>query len=237
MACIESFVTDADPDAIPLMEFYETTELRGQLDNWVRSERGVPAGVLPYGRIRARAVRKRAGERAHVTRLPALGLPRNGDGRRRDILCIENSATHDHDFSATADDYVTFYFTQPSARSDLRQRVSARSAATDRGPSTWRRRAAAGRPPARFRPASSAGWHEAPIARGRQPVQRAAANRRRYRARRAQAAVLSDVRHNAGSRRQDIRIESRSASARTALSRSGSTGLPDERQRVTFASA
>ena len=35
MACIESFVTDADLNAIPSMEFYETTELRGQLDNWV----------------------------------------------------------------------------------------------------------------------------------------------------------------------------------------------------------
>ena len=35
MACIESFVTEADLNAVPAMEFYETTELRGQLDNWV----------------------------------------------------------------------------------------------------------------------------------------------------------------------------------------------------------
>ena len=34
MACIESFVSNADPEAAPVMEFYETSELRGQLDNW-----------------------------------------------------------------------------------------------------------------------------------------------------------------------------------------------------------
>ena len=35
LACIESFVTGTDAAAVPVMEFYETTELRGQLDNWV----------------------------------------------------------------------------------------------------------------------------------------------------------------------------------------------------------
>src|SRR5579864_4976766 len=36
MACIESLVTDdpPQPNAIPLLEFYETTELAGQFDNW-----------------------------------------------------------------------------------------------------------------------------------------------------------------------------------------------------------
>src|SRR5438477_598819 len=35
MACIESFVSDPDLNALPVMEYYETTELRRQLDNWV----------------------------------------------------------------------------------------------------------------------------------------------------------------------------------------------------------
>src|SRR5262249_14466221 len=37
MAFVESFVTDDGNDlaAPPVMEFYETTELRGQFDNWV----------------------------------------------------------------------------------------------------------------------------------------------------------------------------------------------------------
>src|SRR5215469_8003170 len=34
MTCIESFVTDSTTEGIPSMEFYETAELRGQLDNW-----------------------------------------------------------------------------------------------------------------------------------------------------------------------------------------------------------
>src|SRR5579862_5480087 len=36
MACIETLVTDdpPQPGAIPLLEFYETTELAGQFDNW-----------------------------------------------------------------------------------------------------------------------------------------------------------------------------------------------------------
>src|ERR1017187_5024967 len=35
MACIESLVIDGPPDAIPVMEFYEGTELAGGFDNWV----------------------------------------------------------------------------------------------------------------------------------------------------------------------------------------------------------
>ena len=37
LVCVESFVTDdgSDPNAKPSMEFYETTELCGQFDNWV----------------------------------------------------------------------------------------------------------------------------------------------------------------------------------------------------------
>src|SRR5271167_3458347 len=36
MACFETLVTDdpPNPNAIPLLEFYETTELAGQFDNW-----------------------------------------------------------------------------------------------------------------------------------------------------------------------------------------------------------
>ncbi len=36
LACVESFVTDEQPDGtIPAMEFYEGTQLGGQFDNWV----------------------------------------------------------------------------------------------------------------------------------------------------------------------------------------------------------
>jgi tRNA (mo5U34)-methyltransferase len=119
MACIESFVTDGaatERTAVPSMEFYETTELRGQLDNWVGPN---VACLMAFCRTAGFARVDFAGalgERGHVTAwrqwLPATGLaapPR--------ILCLDNAATHDHSFSTRADDYATFYFT--SAENDL----------------------------------------------------------------------------------------------------------------------
>ncbi|HVW86725.1 MAG TPA: class I SAM-dependent methyltransferase, partial [Bryobacteraceae bacterium] len=116
MACIESFVTDPDPNTIPQMEFYETTELRGQLDNWV----GPNAACLlafcrtaGFARVRFESA---LGERAHVTAWRKW-LPDAGSEAAPAIRCIDNATTHDHTFSAAADDYVTFYFS--SSRADL----------------------------------------------------------------------------------------------------------------------
>ena len=113
MACIESFVTDGDRNAIPSMEFYETTELRGQLDNWCGPN--IPcllafARTAGFARVEFESV---LAERAHVSAYrnwKAVSKSANASAAPQ-ILCIENSATHDHNFSATADDYLTFYFT------------------------------------------------------------------------------------------------------------------------------
>ncbi|MDP9169600.1 MAG: DUF1698 domain-containing protein [Acidobacteriota bacterium] len=109
MACIESFVTDGDLNAPASMEFYETMELRGQLDNWV----GPNAACLlaftrtaGFARVKLESV---LGERAHVTAYRQWPEPTGGRPAPA-ILCVENSATHDHAFSADADDYLTFYF-------------------------------------------------------------------------------------------------------------------------------
>ncbi|MEP6716435.1 MAG: DUF1698 domain-containing protein [Terriglobia bacterium] len=109
MACIESFVTDADPAVPPAMEFYETMELRGQLDNWVGPNAACLlafARTAGFVRVRLESV---LGERAHVTGFRHWEEA-SGSGPAPAILCIENSATHDHAFSSAADDYVTFYF-------------------------------------------------------------------------------------------------------------------------------
>jgi tRNA (mo5U34)-methyltransferase len=110
MACIESFVTDEDVSAIPLMEFYETTELRGQLDNWV----GPNASCLMAFCRTAGFARVdwggALGERGHVTAYRDW-LPSGGSLPGPAIRCIDNAATHDHSFSSVADDYATFYFT------------------------------------------------------------------------------------------------------------------------------
>ncbi len=114
MACIESFVTDSSVDAIPSMEFYETTELRGQLDNWCGPN--IPcllafARTAGFARIQFESV---LAERAHVSAYRKWDAP-EGEGPAPVIRCVENSATHDHRFSTSADDYLTFYFTHADA--------------------------------------------------------------------------------------------------------------------------
>lgn len=109
MACIESFVTDSAPDGIPSMEFYETAELRGQLDNWCGPNIACLlafARTAGFARVQFESV---LAERAHVSAWRKWNLPQ-GNGPAPQIRCIENSATHDHRFSTSADDYVTFYF-------------------------------------------------------------------------------------------------------------------------------
>lgn len=110
MACIESFVTDGEQNAIPSMEFYETTELRGQLDNWCGPN--IPclmafARTAGFARVQFESV---LAERAHVSAYRKWNHPA-GDGAAPQLLCVENSTTHDHSFSSDADDYVTVYFT------------------------------------------------------------------------------------------------------------------------------
>ncbi|HXJ40750.1 MAG TPA: methyltransferase domain-containing protein [Bryobacteraceae bacterium] len=109
MACIESFVTGTDPDAVPLMEYYETTELRGQLDNWVGPNAACLMAMTRsagFARVRWEGA---LGERGHVTAFRHWE-PEFVSGAAPEVVCIENSNTHGHDFSALADDYLTFYF-------------------------------------------------------------------------------------------------------------------------------
>jgi tRNA (mo5U34)-methyltransferase len=109
LACVESYVTDDGTAAIPLMEFYETTELRGQFDNWVGPN---VACLLAFCRTAGFAMvslESVVGERAHVTcrrRWPALAL--SGPGPY--VTCVENSVSCDHTFSTAADDYVAIWF-------------------------------------------------------------------------------------------------------------------------------
>ena len=110
MACIESFVTDGDPSGIPLMEYYETTELRGQLDNWCGPNTACLLAftrTAGFARVRFESV---LAERAHVSAYRKWETP-EGSGEVPQLLCIDNSNTHDHNFSSAADDYLTFYFT------------------------------------------------------------------------------------------------------------------------------
>jgi hypothetical protein len=111
MAFIESFVSDdgSDLSTPPAMEFYETTELRGQFDNWVGPN---TACLLAFCRT-AGFVRVQLQSvlscRAHVSCFRKwAGRPATEPAPY--ITCVENSVSLDHAFSSRTDDYVSLWF-------------------------------------------------------------------------------------------------------------------------------
>jgi tRNA (mo5U34)-methyltransferase len=162
MACVESYVSDdgTNPDAVPLMEFYETTELRGQFDNWVGPN---TACLLAFCRtagfasVRLESVIK---NRASVTCLRKWpGIQPAGAGPF--VTCVENSVSRDHKFSSANDDYAAFWF--ESDRADLRREDlfpqigpygSHPAGLCSAGPNEWHVNC-------KLPPGLSAGWHDA----------------------------------------------------------------------------
>lgn len=113
IACIESLVTDDPPSSpIPLMEFYEGTELAGQFDNWTCPNTACLLAfcrTAGFARVELNAVRE---NRAHVTcyrKWPEI--PRTAPAPQ--LVLIENVWSRDHDFSAHRDDYLTVWFHTP----------------------------------------------------------------------------------------------------------------------------
>jgi tRNA (mo5U34)-methyltransferase len=110
LALVESYVTDdgSRPDAPPVMEFYETTEFLGQFDNWVGPNTSCLLAMCRtagFARVELRSV---IANRAHVAcyrKWPALA----GTAPAPSLICVENSVSRDHEFSAAADDYLSFW--------------------------------------------------------------------------------------------------------------------------------
>jgi tRNA (mo5U34)-methyltransferase len=110
-AYVESYVIDdgTDLDAVPVLEFYERSELRGQFDNWVGPN--VPC-LMAMARTAGFAEVTYEGNlstRAHIT-CRRKWLTGAGPEPAPQILCVENSITRDHNFSTTRDDYFSIYF-------------------------------------------------------------------------------------------------------------------------------
>lgn len=110
MACIESLVTDDPPSgAVPLMEFYEGTELAGQFDNWICPNVACLMAwcrTAGFARVEFESERE---NRAHVTcyrKWPEI--PRNAPAP--ELILVENAWSRDHDFSVNRDDYFTVWF-------------------------------------------------------------------------------------------------------------------------------
>lgn len=118
-AYVESYVIDdpVDLNAVPILEFYEHTELRGQFDNWCGPNVTCLMGMARTAGFAEVEFESVLSNRSHITCRRKWSLTPGNDGAP-EILCVENSITRDHDFSTTRDDYVSIYFR--SAIPDLR---------------------------------------------------------------------------------------------------------------------
>ena len=118
MAFIESYVSDdgTNLEAPPVMEFYETTELRGQFDNWVGPNTSCLLAfcrTAGFARVQFESV---IDHRAHVTCFRKWGRPPACPGGvAAYITCVENSVSRDHQFSSRTDDYVAIWFKSPES--------------------------------------------------------------------------------------------------------------------------
>jgi tRNA (mo5U34)-methyltransferase len=110
-AYVESYVIDdgADLNAVPILEFYEHTELRGQFDNWVGPNVScllAMARTAGFAEVEFESV---LSNRAHVTCRRKWSTAPGGD-TSPEIICVENSISRDHSFSLARDDYFSIYF-------------------------------------------------------------------------------------------------------------------------------
>jgi tRNA (mo5U34)-methyltransferase len=118
MVCIESYVTGADMSQAPLIEFYETTELLGQFDNWHGPNLSALMALCRTAGFARVSFESTLGNRAHVTCYRHWSAA-PGAADPPLLTCVANSVTRDHEFSSGRDDYVAFWFeTEPGLTTD-----------------------------------------------------------------------------------------------------------------------
>ena len=115
-AFVESFVTDAgpDPSAPCTLEFYETNELGGQIDNWCGPNTNCLMALCRAAGF-ARVVfehqtDRRAGATCYRKFEPAPGNPSAAAPRIHAAVNNRTSATH---FNPARDEYICLYFASP----------------------------------------------------------------------------------------------------------------------------
>jgi tRNA (mo5U34)-methyltransferase len=162
LACVESLVIDDPPQpaAIPLLEFYENTELGGQFDNWcgpntacllgfLRTAGFVNPRLIGVYDYRAQTVAYRkwpgvrfSGDRGNdPERLEGARSPDQPSGQPSDpsspdapaLVCVENLWTRDHTFRSDRDHYFTAWFDTAGVR-DLPANLDCDSVFVEVGP-------------------------------------------------------------------------------------------------------
>lgn len=111
LACIESFVLDNgdEPGQKPCMEFYETTELCGQFDNWVGPNTACLMSFCRTAGFARVSLESVIDNRAHLTCYRQWDTSPNTADQPR-IVSVENAVSRDLGFSAAKDDYVAIWF-------------------------------------------------------------------------------------------------------------------------------
>jgi hypothetical protein len=111
LVCVESFVTDdgSDPDARPSMEFYETTELCGQFDNWVGPNVACLLGFCRTAGFARVSLESVLDNRAHVTCYRTWNA-NEGSQAAPHLMSFDNATSHDLVFSSAKDEYVSLWF-------------------------------------------------------------------------------------------------------------------------------
>lgn len=128
VVCVESFVTDdgANPAAKPVIEFYESNELCGQIDNWVAPNVACLLAMCRsagFARVQLESVVE---QRAHVTCYRHWLEVENPQEPAPCLVSVENCATLDREFWSANDNYMAIGFrsTRPNlTRSDVFPRV------------------------------------------------------------------------------------------------------------------
>jgi len=132
IALVESFVTDSGTwqehqGDIPTMEFYETDELGGQLDNWIGPTVGCLLALCRsagFARVDLlHAADQSALVACHRTWEPEPSAP---TGDPPELIALENNRKLGTNFSSRKDEYLSCWFqsTRPSvARQDLHLEV------------------------------------------------------------------------------------------------------------------
>ena len=111
LAFVESYVTDNGDDLTcpPVMEFYETTELRGQFDNWVGPNTSCLVAfcrTAGFARTRLESVIQ---NRAHVTCYRKWDEPSNITPAPF-LVGVLNADSRSQEVSTGSDDYLSFWF-------------------------------------------------------------------------------------------------------------------------------
>ena len=115
-AFVESFVTDAGPDpAAPCtLEFYDTNELGGQIDNWCGPNTNCLMALCRAAGFARVVFEHKTDRRAGVTCYRKFEPPRDDPKVEAPrIHAAVNNRTNDTHFNPAKDEYICVYFTSP----------------------------------------------------------------------------------------------------------------------------